>query len=395
MRAETLHALITGLDIGPCIIAGGSGGARDSMLTTMLYPEIVTQAGGVEHRRRRLRIVRARGPLHRARASWPCAVWASKAFCTWRSGRSASRRTRPTRTASWPGRRRVPQGDAALAQRVRVQAGPDHSRRRRRDVRQHQGAHADHPRRRERLGPPQAHLAGSELPDQGFHADRPAVARGRLGARRRRRARREGQGSACSTPGCRPRPRFWTSWAADAAASHRADAHLTVSDASSAVWIRLSGTARQVGFAQRHRDDVPAVAAGRRSISPVSPKPASTPWASSSVPRLTKVSTPAIGSSAECLGAQRQSPSRFSSSGRRRPSAPQLRGGRAASPRDRRRPPRRRLLGQQARGAPPCPRVSCAGVAHRRVDIDAHHCGSHAPQPSRTVRRARLGRGDR
>jgi 2-hydroxy-6-oxonona-2,4-dienedioate hydrolase len=41
MRAETLHALITGLDIGPCIIAGGSGGARDSMLTTMLYPEIV------------------------------------------------------------------------------------------------------------------------------------------------------------------------------------------------------------------------------------------------------------------------------------------------------------------------------------------------------------------
>ncbi len=52
MRAETLHALITGLGIGPCIIAGGSGGARDSMLTTMLYPEIVQQAGGVEHRRR-------------------------------------------------------------------------------------------------------------------------------------------------------------------------------------------------------------------------------------------------------------------------------------------------------------------------------------------------------
>jgi len=43
MRAETLHALITGLEIGPCIIAGGSGGARDSMLTTMLYPEIVTK----------------------------------------------------------------------------------------------------------------------------------------------------------------------------------------------------------------------------------------------------------------------------------------------------------------------------------------------------------------
>jgi pimeloyl-ACP methyl ester carboxylesterase len=43
MRAETLHALITALGIGPCIIAGGSGGARDSMLTVMLYPEIATK----------------------------------------------------------------------------------------------------------------------------------------------------------------------------------------------------------------------------------------------------------------------------------------------------------------------------------------------------------------
>ncbi|MDH6245309.1 alpha/beta hydrolase [Mycobacterium sp. OTB74] len=43
MRAQTLAALITKLDIGPCILAGGSGGARDSMLTTMLYPELVTK----------------------------------------------------------------------------------------------------------------------------------------------------------------------------------------------------------------------------------------------------------------------------------------------------------------------------------------------------------------
>jgi pimeloyl-ACP methyl ester carboxylesterase len=43
MRAETLHGLITKLDIGPCILAGGSGGARDSMLTTMLYPDLVTK----------------------------------------------------------------------------------------------------------------------------------------------------------------------------------------------------------------------------------------------------------------------------------------------------------------------------------------------------------------
>ncbi|WNG86004.1 alpha/beta hydrolase [Mycobacterium sp. ITM-2016-00317] len=41
MRAETLQQLITNLDIGPVILLGGSGGARDSMLTTMLYPELV------------------------------------------------------------------------------------------------------------------------------------------------------------------------------------------------------------------------------------------------------------------------------------------------------------------------------------------------------------------
>lgn len=43
MRAETLRGLLTGLDLAPCIIAGGSGGARDSMLTVMLYPELATK----------------------------------------------------------------------------------------------------------------------------------------------------------------------------------------------------------------------------------------------------------------------------------------------------------------------------------------------------------------
>jgi 2-hydroxy-6-oxonona-2,4-dienedioate hydrolase len=42
MRADTLYALITALGIGPCVIAGGSGGARDSILTTILHPEIAT-----------------------------------------------------------------------------------------------------------------------------------------------------------------------------------------------------------------------------------------------------------------------------------------------------------------------------------------------------------------
>ena len=43
MRAETLRQLITTLDIGPCILAGGSGGARDSMLTTILHPDLVSK----------------------------------------------------------------------------------------------------------------------------------------------------------------------------------------------------------------------------------------------------------------------------------------------------------------------------------------------------------------
>ncbi|BBZ26286.1 alpha/beta hydrolase [Mycolicibacterium madagascariense] len=43
MRAETLRALLTSLDTGPVILAGGSGGARDSMLTAILYPEFVTR----------------------------------------------------------------------------------------------------------------------------------------------------------------------------------------------------------------------------------------------------------------------------------------------------------------------------------------------------------------
>jgi 2-hydroxy-6-oxonona-2,4-dienedioate hydrolase len=43
MRAETLHGLLSALGDGPCVLAGGSGGARDSMVTAMLYPELVTK----------------------------------------------------------------------------------------------------------------------------------------------------------------------------------------------------------------------------------------------------------------------------------------------------------------------------------------------------------------
>ncbi|MFG1924511.1 alpha/beta fold hydrolase [Cryptosporangium sp. NPDC048952] len=43
MRAATLKGLLTELGEGPCVLAGGSGGARDSMLTAMLYPELATK----------------------------------------------------------------------------------------------------------------------------------------------------------------------------------------------------------------------------------------------------------------------------------------------------------------------------------------------------------------
>ena len=40
MRAETLAGLLTALDTGPMMVAGGSGGARDSALFTALHPEL-------------------------------------------------------------------------------------------------------------------------------------------------------------------------------------------------------------------------------------------------------------------------------------------------------------------------------------------------------------------
>jgi len=43
MRAATLKGLLTALGEGPCVLAGGSGGARDSILTTILYPELASK----------------------------------------------------------------------------------------------------------------------------------------------------------------------------------------------------------------------------------------------------------------------------------------------------------------------------------------------------------------
>ena len=44
MRADTLAELLTRLDLAPAVIAGGSGGARDSLLTVMRHPEVASRA---------------------------------------------------------------------------------------------------------------------------------------------------------------------------------------------------------------------------------------------------------------------------------------------------------------------------------------------------------------
>jgi 2-hydroxy-6-oxonona-2,4-dienedioate hydrolase len=43
MRAGTLAELLTRLDMAPAVIAGGSGGARDSLVTAMAHPEVVSK----------------------------------------------------------------------------------------------------------------------------------------------------------------------------------------------------------------------------------------------------------------------------------------------------------------------------------------------------------------
>ncbi len=43
MRADTLAELLKTLDMAPAVIAGGSGGSRDSILTAMLHPEVASK----------------------------------------------------------------------------------------------------------------------------------------------------------------------------------------------------------------------------------------------------------------------------------------------------------------------------------------------------------------
>ncbi len=43
MRADVLAELLGALELTPCIVAGGSGGARDSLVTAILHPEVVSR----------------------------------------------------------------------------------------------------------------------------------------------------------------------------------------------------------------------------------------------------------------------------------------------------------------------------------------------------------------
>jgi pimeloyl-ACP methyl ester carboxylesterase len=43
MRADVLAELLKRLDMSPAVIAGGSGGARDSIVTVMEHPEVATK----------------------------------------------------------------------------------------------------------------------------------------------------------------------------------------------------------------------------------------------------------------------------------------------------------------------------------------------------------------
>lgn len=43
MRAETMGLMLQKMGLGPVVIAGGSGGARDSMLIAIMYPELVSK----------------------------------------------------------------------------------------------------------------------------------------------------------------------------------------------------------------------------------------------------------------------------------------------------------------------------------------------------------------
>src|SRR6202008_2398814 len=184
--------LLGALGVQRCIIAGGSGGARDSMLTTMLYPEVVEKlvvwniVGGIY------------GTFVLGSFYIVPSILAARGTGMDGGIKVSEWRDRIEENPNNKQRFLDFDKDDFLAVMLRwlnaFLSRPDHSRCARRDVRPNPGAHVDHSRRRERLGSPQADVAGSQLSDQGIEAHRPALARGRVGACVRRP--RRGQGAA-------------------------------------------------------------------------------------------------------------------------------------------------------------------------------------------------------
>ena len=144
MRADTLAELLAGLDLAPAVIAGGSGGARDSLLTVIRHPEVASKAiawsivGGV-FSTLNLAGVYVLPNINTARMLGMEGV---VALPEWQGLIGP---TRTTRTGCSHGPRRVRHGHAALAERVRAQARADDPRRGGRGVRQHSGPDDDHP----------------------------------------------------------------------------------------------------------------------------------------------------------------------------------------------------------------------------------------------------------
>ena len=302
MRAETLHALISALDIGPCILAGGSGGARDSMLTAMLYPGIVRKlvvwniVGGVygsfvlgshyvvpsilafaetgcrpSSGWREWRDLIEQNPVNKQRFLDFDADQFLKVMLRWLNAYVP----KPGQT--------IPGVDDEMFDNIKVptliirggQNDWDHPKRTSLEV--------------------SCLIKGSELIDPPWPEDAwETSVRGACAGQGQalQHVRHLGAGRTSDPRLSGPLMsrgqivRMWTS---------------QFSEASSAVWIRLSGTrARSALRSVTYTTSQPA-SPGVRLISPVSPNPASTPCASSSVPLLMYVRTPATGSGAKCV----------------------------------------------------------------------------------------------
>ena len=185
MRAETLGLMLQQLGIEQVVATGGSGGARDMIVFTIMWPDLVRKlavwsiVGGTystmllatAYVLDELGTVRKQGiegviEMDTGPFSWAAMI----------------RRTPATRNACRDRKRGVRAGDEPLVGRVRPEAERGHPRRARLGVRDDQVPDVGHARWREGLRPPEAHVVRGARVDRGIAVDRAAVARGRVGA---------------------------------------------------------------------------------------------------------------------------------------------------------------------------------------------------------------------